>query len=88
MLNLIFAAALVCLIVFVVLSMMITHQVAKRRTKINILFMRFYIIKYAHQYRQITRQETGKTGPLFYPWIVSINTALVLAIASLILSIV
>lgn len=85
MANIMLAAAVACGIVFVVLSIMISHQVAKRGVKVNILFLRFFVIKYAHQYKQFTEEETGKIGPLLYPWIVSINTALVLAIVSSIL---
>lgn len=88
MTNIILAAALACMVVFLVLSIMITHQVAKRGVKINFLLWRFLVVKYAHQYKQITREETGKTGPLFYPWIVFINTALALVIVCLILLIV
>jgi hypothetical protein len=33
------------------------------------------LLKYAHQYKQITLQETGKVGSLFYGWLVSINAA-------------
>ena len=39
---------------------------------------------YAHRYKKITLEETGKVGPLFYHWVIAINTALVLAIAAII----
>ena len=44
-----------------------------------------YVEYFSAQYKQLTREESGKTGPLFYPWIVSINTALALVIVFLIL---
>jgi hypothetical protein len=39
---------------------------------------------YANRYKKITLEETGKTGSLFYHWIISINTALVFAVAAII----
>jgi len=80
---LICAIAGVCL--YVIFSMMIVHQLSKRDVKISFLFLRLFIIKYIHQYKQITLEETGKVGPLFYPCIVSINMALVLGLVYFIL---
>jgi hypothetical protein len=47
--------------------------------------LRLYIIKYIHQYKKISKQETGKIGPLYYPCVISVNLALVCAIAGLVL---
>jgi hypothetical protein len=77
--------ALICVGLFVVFSMMIVHQLSKRGVKISFLWLRLYLIKYIHQYKQLTVKETGKIGPLYYPCIVSINLALVFAIVGLIL---
>lgn len=38
-----------------------------------------------NQYKQITKQETGKIGPLYYPCVVSVNLALVCGIVGLVL---
>jgi len=78
--NVILFLMLVSAGVFVTLAMMMVHEVRKRGVKISFLWLRLYIIKYMHQYKQLTKKETGKTGPLFYPCIVSINMALVLAV--------
>lgn len=67
----------------VVSSMIIVHEVSKRGVKINIPLLRLFIIKYAHQYRQFTMEETGKAGSLFYLWIISINIALVCVLIAL-----
>jgi hypothetical protein len=64
---------------------MIVHQLSKRGVKINFILLRLYLIKYIHQYKQLTLKETGKAGPLYYPCIISVNLALVLAIVGLIL---
>jgi len=77
--------ALVFVGLFVVFSMMIVHQVSKRGVKINFFWLRLLIIKYIHQYRKITVEETGKIGPLYYPCLVSVNLALVLVLIHLIL---
>jgi hypothetical protein len=82
MANIILIAVLFLAVTFVVLAMMMTHEVSKRGVKINFLLLRLYIIKYMHQYRQITKQETGKVGPLFYPAIAAINLALVLTVVA------
>jgi hypothetical protein len=57
--------------------MLIVNEVSKRGVKINFFLLRLLIIKYAEQYKQMTRQETGRVGALFYYWIASINLALV-----------
>lgn len=85
MANALLVLALVFVGSFVIFSIMIVHDLSRRGIKINFVLLRIYIIKYIHQYRQITLEETGKVGPLYYPCIVSINLALVLAIAGLVL---
>jgi hypothetical protein len=72
---------------YVVTSMLICNALDKRGIKVNFLLMRMFIIKYASQYKEITRTETGKTGPLFYHWIISINIALVAVVIILLLKI-
>ena len=78
--NVILIFMLVSAGVFVTLAMMMVHEVSKRGIKISFLWLRLFIFKYMHQYKQMTKEETGKVGPLFYPCIVSINMALVLTV--------
>lgn len=80
MINLLLVFAAIFLIIFVVTSMMIVHEVSKRGTKINFFLLRLFIIKYIHQYKQKTLEETGKVGPLYYPCLISINLAFILTI--------
>jgi hypothetical protein len=77
--------ALVFVGLFIVFSIMIVHQLSKRGVKISFFWLRLYLIKYIHQYKQLTVKETGKAGPLYYPCIVSINLALVMAILGFII---
>ena len=78
--NVILILLLISVGVFVTLAMMMVHEVSKRGVKISFLWLRLYIIKYMHLYKQMSKKETGKTGPLFYPCIIAINMALVLAV--------
>lgn len=57
----------------------------KRGFPINMLLFRILIIKYLNQYREETRKETGKVGPLFYSYIIAMNLALVCGVVGLIL---
>jgi hypothetical protein len=68
----------------IVFSMMIVREISKQGVKINFVLLRLYIIKYIDQYRQLTRKETGKVGPLYYPCVGSYVGALVFAIIYLI----
>ncbi|GET35073.1 hypothetical protein PbJCM13498_39360 [Prolixibacter bellariivorans] len=47
-------------------------------------FINLFIFSYVKHYKQLTREEKGKTGRLFYLWILSINVALVCFILFLI----
>ena len=66
----------VAVIWHVTATLMIYDALRKRGLKVSFIFLRLLAPKYASQYSEITRKETGTTGPLFYHWIVSINTAL------------
>ncbi len=69
----------------IVFSMMIVHEVSKRGVKINFFLLRLLIIKYIHQYKQLTKKESGKVGPLYYPCILSYQAALVFAVTYLLI---
>ena len=75
-----FVSALFFVVCYIVICINIMRELEKRNIKTSFIFMRLLILKYLHQYRQITIQETGHPGPLFYYYIISINLALVLAI--------
>ncbi len=85
MANALLGLAIMFVGLFVVFSIMIVNEVSKRGIKINYFLLRLYIIKYIHQYRKITKQETGKVGPLYYPCVISVNLAWICAIAGLLL---
>ena len=78
--NLFLVLAFISVISGVVSSIVITSSLSERGIKINYPFIKVLIIKYVHQYRKITLQETGKPGPWFYSFVISMNLALTFAI--------
>jgi len=68
----------------VVSSIVIASFLSKRGIKINWLFFRILVLKYIHQYHQITKQENGKPGSWFYSYIISMNLALIFAIVGIV----
>jgi len=69
---------------FIVSGMMMVNELMKRGEGINFIFINAMLPVYAHRYKKITLEETGKVGPLFYHWLIAINTALVFAFAAII----
>jgi len=79
------AIALISAVWGVVSSMVIVSRLRDRGIKTSFFLLRLLIIKYVAQYRAITREETGRTGPWFYSFIVAMNLALVCVIVGLLL---
>ena len=81
---------LACLGVFwnVTTSILIFNELKKRGIKVSFFWLRIKSPVYAYQYKDVTKAESGEIGALFYHWIISINTALVLAIAAIIVMVV
>jgi hypothetical protein len=42
----------------------------------SFILINLFIFKYINDYKTITKNENGKTGYLYYLWLISINTAL------------
>jgi len=68
----------------IVTSLRIYSFLRGRDVPASFLLLRMMAPKYAFQYKQLTMREKGKPGPLFYHWIISINLALVFAVAALV----
>ena len=66
-------------------AIVISTYLSRRGIKINILFYRLLVLKYIHQYHEITQRELGRPGSWFYSYVISMNLALVFAIIGLIL---
>ncbi len=68
----------------VAMSITIYSSLQKRGIPVSFIWLRLMAPKYAFQYKEITRVETGKVGSLYYQWIVSINLALVFFVIAVI----
>jgi hypothetical protein len=84
--NALMAIAVVSAMVAVASAIMVAGALQKRGVPVNWVWLRVLLLsKYLNQYRDVTRQETGRTGPLFYTYVVAMNLALVTALVSLVL---
>lgn len=66
----------------VVSTLLIYDSLHRRGQAVSFIWLRLMSPWYASRYRDVTKTETGKTGPLFYHWVVSINMVLVLVIVA------
>jgi hypothetical protein len=69
----IFGLAVISGIFSLVISFMAASHLSKHGTKINYWNVRFHMLKYVKQYRELTIEESGKPGSLFYAWLVTIS---------------
>ena len=74
-----------CAVIGVVLMMAMVGALHTRGHRINWVFLKLYVLKYISDYRKVTLRESGRPGPLFYPFVVSMNSALLFAILGLVL---
>ena len=84
--NVLIGLMLVAAAWHVTATILIYENLRRRGLQPSLLLLRLYGPRYARDYRQITRAESGKTGRLFYHWISSINLALILAGGAVVLS--
>jgi len=83
--TLFFVFALISIAFGIAFMIMITSNLSKRGIKINYFLLRLYIVKYVYQYKSITVEESGKPGPLYYPFLTSMILALLFAVIGIIL---
>ncbi|MFC1898181.1 hypothetical protein ACFLYJ_01275 [Candidatus Cloacimonadota bacterium] len=61
---------------FIMLMLFCTFSIAsflkRNGVKVDYLWMRLKFFYYLHQYQKITKLETGKSGPFFALWIISV----------------
>jgi hypothetical protein len=69
----IFGLAVISGISSLLISFRAASHLSRHGTKINYWNVRFHPLKYLKQYRELTIEENGKTGSLFYAWIVTIS---------------
>lgn len=71
---------LLCASWAVVAYILIAINLEKRGQKVSFLELRWLVFSYLDCYNELTRQETGRTGPLFYHFVAPLNMAAVLVI--------
>lgn len=69
----------------VVTTLLLYDALKKRGRDPTFLLLRLYAPFYACEYRKLTVEETGRSGPLFHHWFASIYTALIAAVGAVIL---
>ena len=69
---------------YIVSGIMIFNELKKRGERVYFIFLNFMLPFYASKYKKITLEETGTVDRLFYHWLISINIALIFAIAAII----
>lgn len=67
--------------------MIIVSYLSNHGVKINYFLLRLFLPKYVGQYRKLTIEELGKPGSWYYSFVTSMISALVLAVAGLLLRI-
>jgi hypothetical protein len=72
-LYIIFGLAVIFGISSLLISFRAAFHLSKHGTKINYWDVRFHPLKYFKQYRELTIEENGKPGSLFYAWIVTMS---------------
>jgi hypothetical protein len=78
--------AAICVIWALASAILITAMLDRRGLTTPFPFIGLFLFRNLGRYREITRRETGKTGFLFYSFVVPINAALVLVLAALVLN--
>lgn len=74
--NILIALLLLFMSIHVASAMMMVHYALNRGEDLSIFFLRVKIFSAIGKYRNSTKQESGRTGYLFYLWIFSANLAL------------
>ena len=84
--DVLLVVAALCALCGGITAAMIASALQQPGVKVNWFLLRMLIAtRYLGQYRDLTRQETGRPGPLYYVFIAAMNSALVLAAAGLLL---
>ena len=84
--EILIALCICCAFWNVAVTLIIYDNLRKRGNPAGFLWLRLMAPAYAFRYKKITRSETGKTGTLFYHWILSINLALVFAVIAVLMA--
>ena len=81
--NLFLALAIIAVLWGTISAIKIVIYLSSRGVRINYLFLRVLIIKYVHNYHDMTAKESGRPGPWYYSYVTSMLLALLFAIVGL-----
>jgi len=76
--------AAVCVVWAVVAAIRIADALQRRNIPVSWFWLRAMLPRYVCQYKEITKKETGRIGPLFYHFVIAINLALACAVIALV----
>jgi len=85
--NVFIALAIICVLCGVVSSIMIVSFLSNQGIKINYFLLRLLLPKYVEQYKKIMIEKSGRPGSLYYTFVVSMISGLILAVIGLLLRI-
>lgn len=80
--------ALLCIVWSVTALMLMSGKVSRSGTRVRFYLITLLFFRYISVYEDLTRKETGKTGPLVYHFAVPLWIALILVIVWILLSII
>jgi hypothetical protein len=78
------AMAVACGLWAGVSAVLIARALDANGVKTPFPFLGVLIFRNLHRYSEMTRQTTGRIGPLFYSYVVPVNAALVLVMMALV----
>ena len=78
--------ALACIVWSITALMIISNKVSKSGTRVHFFLITLLFFRYISVYEDLTKKETGKTGPLVYHFVIPLWIALLLVIAWILLS--
>ena len=78
--TLLLTVAALCTVWGAVSLILLTRGLDKRGMRTPLLFVGLWLPRNLGRYRDLTRRETGKVGPLYYSFLISINAAWILAL--------
>jgi hypothetical protein len=70
----------------IVSSILICKALQIRGQRVNFFLLRLMMPVYAHCYKRVTERERGSAGLLFFHWVISINSVLILAIVAIVIA--
>jgi hypothetical protein len=76
-------AAFICAAWAVISAILLTRALDQRGLTTPFPFIGLFLFRNLGRYKETTRSEAAKVGSLYYSYIISINTALVLVVIAL-----